>query len=1024
MGLAKAKRMYGLDDILSDDLEVAEFEINLEQSLTSIANDLRRNRYQLRPLTPLAHPKGMDDSHSHRIRQSFKVAVRDQVAWIALVNIIGPVIEKEMPSWSYGNRLYRQLFFEPGAEGNKHLRFGHFRHARGELYRPFHQAWPVYRRHILFTARKMTGDKIVLDERDDELLKMELKTERLDYLQNGWWQRSYPEAYWATIDFRQFYPNVHLDIVRSNLCRFYDNANDDIRKLVDQLLLFPLGECDWSDDVLKMIDMQKGQKRIKGIPTGLFVSGFLANVAMLQIDVLVQERLQKRQIAQFRYVDDHTVLASSHKELNRWLDDYLDMVRDVGLGADINEEKTEPIALRDYRIQLQGNREELGKLLVKATDATRIDIRMPTPLLTKTLAKVSMIANVEFDLQTIEEQDSLLADIEQLLLTEFPAEELRPDTRMSFAMSQLCKLAAKRFQNSQEIWIAEGKIATFIDSYSGKERPESSKLRSLQIARDLAIDRQFARLFEFLEMTLERYPDRPRLWAKAVRFCLWTGYAPGLKRLFDLLRNVGDLHPLSMQYMESFIVQRINRYFLQALSIILSPDRPLCQRSAAVRFANACYEIADTTHCAEREHSNVIRLYAECQNAYWLLSRCVRSRSRNAYDLEEAYFFLYQQGLLSTLPAAEKRIPKSVTKKQAEAAAHWHVDSKITPFIATRPSFYWIFLSSRLAPSHRADSFLLAKWPDFLRARARTHFLHHFRDIAPERLGWFADVLLSAPDSAASRETLAAKRLRLGSRDSKSHITLDEWVRFATSLNHWDPRRSEWTALEIVRHALAGRLSFSERDQKQVPLVPQNILVPVEWKDDPSKQPFHSWESWDRITSKSTPDIRLRSVRPVADDRYSPLWRISKTPPDPWEDVYSCGLVLLGLLRLSFALPCSWNPEGQIRLWSKGMGRILREVPCSSWTLAILQSTIMPRNRETFLLRSFDQARFCQDDDTVNDPPEIYNVDMLKDLVMQSQLILKKYRVTVQDHKPRQLIPLSLDQIGKTLFEDSTGVRN
>ena len=595
----KALSMYESDDILTDDLEVADFEMKLEESLTSIAEDLRSGIYKLRPLIPLAHPKGNDEAGNHRIRQCFKVAVRDQVAWIALVNIIGPSIEDKMPKWSYGNRLYRQLFFEPGAEGEKHLRFGHFRHAKGKLYRPFHQAWPVYRRHILFTARKMTGDRIVLDDRDDELLEMELKTRRLPYLLDGWWQDSYPEAYWAAIDFSQFYPHVRLETVRSNLCRFCSYAHSEVGRLLDQLLLFPLGRCDWTNEIFDMVGLNRTQDLVNGIPTGLFVSGFLANSAMLAIDKAVDERLHSRQIAQFRYVDDHTVLAPTFKSLNDWLDEYRSILEDANLGVEINKGKTEPEALQKYWDCLHNNKnaKDLKSKEADATSATKIDIRNPSPFLTKTLAKVSMIGRMEIDLQTLDEQDSLLADIEQLLLTEFPPEELRPDTRMSFAMSQLCKVAAKRFLHSKETWKVEEEITSFIDSYSGKERPESTKLRSLQSNRDQVIVKQFSRLFQFLEMTLERYPDRPRLWAKALRFCLLSGYAPGLKRLFEQLRKVDGLHSLCKEYMGFFILQRINRYFLQAVSAILSPDRPLCQRSAAVRFANACYEVGDKTRC-------------------------------------------------------------------------------------------------------------------------------------------------------------------------------------------------------------------------------------------------------------------------------------------------------------------------------------------------------------------------------------------------------------------------------------------
>ena len=1014
----KAKRMYELDDMLTDDLEVADFEIKLEASLTSIAEDLRHCRYRLRPLIHLAHPRGKDDESNHRMRQYFQVAVRDQVAWIALVNIIGPSIEEKMPLWSYGNRLYRQLFFEPDMAGDKQLRFGRFRHAKGELYRPFHQAWPVYRRHILFTARRMTGDRIVLDIRDNELLEMELKTKRLPYLQKGWWKGGHNKAYWATIDFQKFYPNVSLGIVRANLCHFCDYDAEDVKELVDQLLLFPLASCDWSKEELDLAGLCPGQEHMQGLPTGLFVSGFLANTAMLSIDNAVNDKLRERQIAQFRYVDDHTVLAPTFDKLNEWLDEYLSMVKESGLNAEINEDKTEPEALRNYLKDRRKDGNVTKDQQDEAERATKININLPTPLLTKTLAKVSMIAHVEIDLQTIEEQDSLLADIEQLLLTEFPPEELRPETRMSFAMSQLCKLAANRFLHSKETWDVEEEIAAFIESSRDKERPDSTKLKKLQSNRDNAIDNQFKHLFKYLEITLDRYPERPRLWAKAVYFCLCTGYAPGLKTLFDLLRRNDDLHPRSREYMEFFILQRINRYFLHAVSTILSPDRPLCQRSAAVRFANACYEIDYVINSTQHEHSNAVKLFSECLNAYRQLAKCVRSRRRDAYDLEEVHIFLYQQGLLTTLPAFEKVIANSLNNKNVDAAAHWHVDSRITPFGAMRPSFYWRSLAPNLTLSRKEDSLLLAKWPRFLPAKVRTHFLRRLIEAAPGRLGWFADICAKATGGVVCEDIPGSKKLKLGNEDDSNHVTLDEWVQFARNLDAWDPRRSEWTSLEIINQALTSRLSFGAKGQSRVPLVPQNILIPKAWKNARQRQSFYTWEQWDGIC-KEEPKVKLRSTRPIDDDRYSPLWPTLSRTPEPWEDVYSSGLILLGLLRLSFDLPCSWNPEGQLRLWSRGMGYILSEIPCSSWTLAILQATVLPRNRETFFLRSLNQYRFCNADDTVNDPPEVDNVDTLKNFVEKSQQILKNHRVTVQNHKPRQLIPLSLDQIGRALFDSA-----
>lgn len=98
----KAKALYRVSDALHDQSQVAAFELNLEQELRQIRRDLESGRYRTRPLRLLPQPKRPDDAGKPRVRQSFQPSVRDQVAWIALTNVIGPSLDQQMPAWSYG----------------------------------------------------------------------------------------------------------------------------------------------------------------------------------------------------------------------------------------------------------------------------------------------------------------------------------------------------------------------------------------------------------------------------------------------------------------------------------------------------------------------------------------------------------------------------------------------------------------------------------------------------------------------------------------------------------------------------------------------------------------------------------------------------------------------------------------------------------------------------------------------------------------------------------------------------------
>src|ERR1700735_3749410 len=123
----KAKRLYRMADGYINQGELLEFELDLENRLQRIERQFRKGKYRLQPIRPAPRPKKFKDNQCVH-RQYYHIAVDDQVAWIAVVNALGPELDDKMPAWSYGNRLYRPAWYEEENRESK-LEIGPYRHA-------------------------------------------------------------------------------------------------------------------------------------------------------------------------------------------------------------------------------------------------------------------------------------------------------------------------------------------------------------------------------------------------------------------------------------------------------------------------------------------------------------------------------------------------------------------------------------------------------------------------------------------------------------------------------------------------------------------------------------------------------------------------------------------------------------------------------------------------------------------------------------------------------------------------------
>jgi len=217
--------------------------------------------------------------------------------------------------------------------------------------------------------------------------------------------------------------------------------------------------------------------------------------------------------------------------------------------------------------------------------------------------------------------------------------------------------------------------------------------------------------------------------------------------------------------------------------------------------------------------------------------------------------------------------------------------------------------------------------------------------------------------------------------------------------------------LDSSPEASSELLRFS-RQEYYLKVHPANYIVPQSWTTAGTL----SWDEWESYLRKSNVRKRSKSTF-ISDPRYTPTIKDSSDVPDEMGSViYGLGVLLWGLLRRDFSMPPFTNPLGFARIWAGLYRRSLAELSVSSRTLALIMGCFSVKNRETRFLRRFQDGLFDQPpaDDTVYDPPDIFTIDDFLQTLDKAQSILKRYRLTVQNHQPRQLIPVNLAQETRT----------
>lgn len=1051
----KVKRASVPGDIWIDEADLAAFEVHLGRELQRLADDLRSGKFRMSPIRPMAFPKNPDEEGNSRVRQYFHFTVRDQVAWVAVVNVIGHFVDECMPVWSYGNRLFRSAWIEEDDLGIKLRKIGPYRHSSGRIYRPFQQAWPLFRRHVaLAVSAAARGHDRVDNLDDDEREELDLqrrmrKADRCPFVLADYWTSLPADAkksdiYWASVDLEKFYPSIPLAACVDAISQSVPpKLRPEVQQLLKTLTQLPLDLDGWTDTELKHIELDGSRKTFRGIPTGLMVSGFLANAALLKVDQEVQKSLPIGRVAHFRYVDDHVILAKTFEELVKWIDHYKSMIEKLGAGASINPAKTEPKALGALLGANDSSQRVVGAdLWNRAQDECRLDPEFPTPLMTKTIALVSAIGRTNFTALEDNELSILSQQLEHLLLVDVPEAEMPERTRLAFAATRLARVAEVRLASPETLDIrhsgSEGsrvaRMQTKGDKYDDSSLDPMVSLTGINDGQTHARIAAIAdRVFGLVRRVLHKRPDRVRLWTHALTIARRLG-ATGLELLFeDIDRYARDpVNRLAASYILG------NSYAVLAAETVRAAQLLVDTNAAGWRRAAALRSLRDIARLTNRGLPAVDRWFVQKSlNQFFVGVYCATvvleqfpgSLQLLGQRLSQAFV---DQGrrLLST---------DGVAPDLRVALAWWGCKFDLRKPVR-RASELILHLGALVDDLPESDD-LWTFFPADAPIAPLARIASATRPVQANLEGWWFDALmdrLDRPDiQRATDLSPAASRVRTSLVGSEAGRLLPLPVWATKIWGSHDPeitkewRLGEWTCLEIIRqaamllstaaetldHDYIQRASRKDNATRSNCAHPLNFALPSHLIDTPAV----SWQEWKNKLRQ--PGIgALRQVprqRQIYDRRYAPL--VLSDIGSAQNPIRGLGLCLFALLSRSFLLPVQWNGLGHESML-RHLPQLLRdEITYSSATLGILEACLQPRAAENIFANLHQVWSPNFDDDTEHDPISLIDTADLARIISIAQNELEGNQISTFNQQSRQVTPVNLmhltDVDWKSYFE-------
>ncbi len=332
--------------------ELSTWKLHPEAKLRDLRQALRTGNWKLGEWLRVPYPKkGMS------LRHYWMPTVRDQVAFMAHMVLLGPLLDDQISNFAFGNRWYRPIAWDRRKDPARwHLRPYPFLDKR--TYLPYSRSHGLYRRVASWTVSRMVGTEIQRVDFSGRVQAPEDYPGRTlpEFTRESWWpppkSGARPRAHWAALDLQLAYPSVCLnqlgEAFESMLtpeCDFFPDIvrgypdvvvealrNSEVRLAIAGNLIDALRnirECETPliprDSWRPHHATQELPPDNQGLPTGLAISGLLLNALLHSADLQIFKYLESQRGecrgAFLRFADDMTVLSLSASGLFALIDE-------------------------------------------------------------------------------------------------------------------------------------------------------------------------------------------------------------------------------------------------------------------------------------------------------------------------------------------------------------------------------------------------------------------------------------------------------------------------------------------------------------------------------------------------------------------------------------------------------------------------------------------------------------------------------------------------------------------------------
>lgn len=339
--------------------ELARWRLHPEVELRRLGRELKDNAWKPTSWPQVPYPK-----KGASLRHYVMPSVKDQVAFMAYLVLLAPLLDRHAPSFVFGNRWYRPMYWNRRSSRPR-WELRPYPLLSTSLYRSYAQSFGLFRRVAHWTVARMT-DTAVLDKDYGGPMRhpSDYSSDILPpWTKREWWESpSHGQACWVALDLQLAYPSVDISVLRESMVRVLNAETQGVSMfksesshgqagttscdlvsgypapalaalkdratlidLANQLSTYlervriasgPIAPCTWKP---RHAQPKLPPDKDYGLPTGLAVSGILLNVVLSLADDLTFEYLNSKQKQQpgaiVRFADDIYLMSTTYDDL-------------------------------------------------------------------------------------------------------------------------------------------------------------------------------------------------------------------------------------------------------------------------------------------------------------------------------------------------------------------------------------------------------------------------------------------------------------------------------------------------------------------------------------------------------------------------------------------------------------------------------------------------------------------------------------------------------------------------------------